>query len=134
MATPLYQKHSPGLAATYADIENHALNQDEVLLGTPGAISIRENASGSRFLVRQYYDYEGRKKDQYLASHTDSPATDDLILSWKKRIEEVNDVLKSVRLLVREGYSALTPSTGGSCSTTLNGAAMPSRGTAQRRA
>jgi hypothetical protein len=107
--TELYQRHSAGLAATYADIENHALNQDEVLVGTPGAISIRENASGSRFLVRQYYDYEGRKKDQYLASHSDSPRADKLIGEWKRRIEEENDVLKSVRLLVREGYLAATP-------------------------
>lgn len=109
MPASLYKKHSAGLAATYADIENHALNQDEVLVGTPGAISIRENASGSKFLVRQYYDYEGRKKDQYIASHTDSPATDELVRDWKKRLEEANEVLKSVRMLVREGYSALTP-------------------------
>src|SRR5260221_9910700 len=109
MAAPLYHRPSAGLAATYSDIENQAQNQDEVLLGTPGAISVRENAGGTRFLVRQYYDYEGRKRDQYLSSHSDSPASEELVRAWRKRIEEANDVLKSVRLLVREGYSAMTP-------------------------
>lgn len=109
MPTSLYGKHAAGLAATYADIENHALNQGEVLVGTPGAISIRENASGSKFHVRQYYDHEGRKRDQYIAGQPGSPATDKLVQDFKKRIEEANEILKSIRLLVREGYSALHP-------------------------
>jgi hypothetical protein len=39
MGNLLYKKHPPSLATTYADIENHALHQDEVLVGTPGEIS-----------------------------------------------------------------------------------------------
>ena len=75
MASPLYKRHSAGLAATYADIENQALNQREILVGTPGSVTLRTNATGARFYVRQYYDYEGRKTDQYLSGSADDPST-----------------------------------------------------------
>src|SRR5215203_561138 len=66
MAVALYRPHSPALAAAYGDVENHARNQGTPLLGTPGSVSIRKNATGVRFYVRQYYDFDGRKRDQYL--------------------------------------------------------------------
>jgi hypothetical protein len=105
----LYLKHSAGLAATYADVENHALHQDEVLVGSPGAISIRKNAQGSRFYVRQYYDHEGRKRDQYIASLGSAAGAGQAAERWKGRIEEARDILRSVRLLAREGYATLAP-------------------------
>jgi len=105
----MYKRYSPGLATTYADVENHAIQQDEILLGTPGAISIRKNASGSKFYVRQYYDYEGNKKDQYIASRPGDAETERLVREWKKRIGEAKEILRSVRLLVREGYCAFAP-------------------------
>lgn len=102
---PLYRRHSAALAATYADVENHALNQDEVLVGTPGAISIRENANKTRYYVRQYYDFDGRKRDQYLGQV--DPESGERLESWRKRVEEAKELLGSVRLLAREGYSVL---------------------------
>lgn len=105
MPAPLYRRHSAALAATYADVENHALNQDEVLVGTPGAISIRENANKTKYYVRQYYDFEGRKRDQYLGQF--DPESGRLQESWRKRIDEAREIQGSVRLLAREGYSVL---------------------------
>jgi hypothetical protein len=109
LAAPLYHRHSAGLAATYADIENQALNQREILVGTPGSLTLRENATGARFYVRQYYDYDGRKKDQYISGSADDPATLALVDQWRRRIEGTKDILKTVRLLAREGYATLTP-------------------------
>jgi len=108
MATPLYQKHPPSLAATYADIENHALYQGEVLVGTPGAISLRENANKTRFYVRQYYDFDGKKRDQYLCQ-AGTEGCDKTIAEWKGRIEEAKELLKGIRLLAREGFRVLNP-------------------------
>ena len=107
--TPLYTRHSQGLAATYADVENHALAQKEVISGTPGSVVERTNASGARFYARQYYDHEGRKRDRYIAGPVGSPDTEALAASWRERIRETNDVISSVRLLVREGYLAIGP-------------------------
>ena len=109
MRAPLYSRHSAGLAATYADIENQAQNQREILVGTPGSISLRENATGARFYVRQYYDYDGRKRDQYISGSADAPETAALIDEWRSRIENTKDLLQTVRLLAREGYATLTP-------------------------
>jgi len=109
LASPLYLRQSAGLAAVYADIENHALNQGEVLVGTPGSITLRQNAGGATFYVRQYYDHEGRKKDQYIAGQADTPEAQASVEEFKKRMDEAKDVVASVRLLAREGYLTLTP-------------------------
>lgn len=106
MAKPLYRKHPPTLATTYADVENHALNQDEVLIGTPGAISIRENANETRYYVRQFYDFDGRKRDQYLCQ-AGTPECGTTVAAWKQRMDEAKDLQASIRLLAREGYSML---------------------------
>ena len=105
---PLYKQHPPALAATYADVENHALHQDEVLVGTPGAISLRENANKTRYFVRQFYDFEGKKRDQYLCQ-VDSPQCDKTVGDWKRRMEEAKQLQTSIRLLAREGFSILHP-------------------------
>lgn len=106
MPVPLYKKHPPTLATAYADIENHALHQDEVMVGTPGAISIRENANSTRYYVRQFYDFEGKKRDQYICQ-VDAPECESLVQAWKKRIDEAKDLQTGIRLLAREGYSVL---------------------------
>ena len=106
MPSPLYRKHPPSLAAAYADVENHALHQDEVLVGTPGAISIRRNANGTKYYVRQFYDFDGRKRDQYLCQ-VDAPGCEGTVGGWKERIEEARDIRRNIRLLAREGFSIL---------------------------
>lgn len=109
MAGALYVRHSPALAATYADLENHALHQEPALVGTPGAITERSNATGARFYVRQYYDHEGRKRDEYVAGRVDSDETRRLVEEWRRRIADTNDAIASVRLLAREGYAVVAP-------------------------
>ena len=106
MAAPLYRRQPAALAATFADVENHALNQDEIVVGTPGSITIRENASKTRFYVRQYYDFDGRKRDQYLCREG-GEGCESTVAEWKRRLEEARDIQKSVRLLAREGFSVL---------------------------
>ena len=109
MATALYRPHAPALAATHADLENHASAQREVLVGTPGSVVVRRNATGTAFYARQFYDHDGVKRDRYIAGPVGSPAADALAESWRTRIAEANDLLVSVRILVREGYHAMAP-------------------------
>lgn len=106
--TALYRSHSAGLAATFADLENHAHAQGEPILGSPGSISLRSNAGGIRYYVRQYYDFERNKRDQYLIAAS-APGADRVVEAWKARIAEANDVASSVRLLSREGYQVMPP-------------------------
>lgn len=104
MPQALYQRHPQSLATAYADVENHALHQDEILVGTPGSVSPRSNANGTNYHVRQYYDFDGKKRDQYLG-RLDGAAID----SWTRRIEEARELQSSIRLLAREGFSLLQP-------------------------
>src|SRR5689334_6759769 len=106
--TPLYRPHPRGIAATYAEVENHALAQDDPLVGTPGAITLRRHGSGGDFYVRQYYDHDRVKRDQYIVAGGASDA-DERVRKWHTRIREANDLVASVRLLSREGYLLLTP-------------------------
>jgi hypothetical protein len=106
-ANPLYRLHAPALAATHSDLENHALAIREVLTGTPGGVVTRRNATGTMFYARQYYDHDRVKRDRYLAGPAGSPQADALAESWRIRIAEANDILKSVKILMREGYLAL---------------------------
>ncbi len=104
----LYRPHSPALAASYGDVENHARNQGTPLLGTPGSVSIRKNATGVRFYVRQYYDFDGRKRDQYLGPVA-TPGADELERRWRRRVEDEKGIRSAIRLLSREGYALLSP-------------------------
>lgn len=105
---PLYRKHPASLATTFADVENHALHQEEVLVGTPGAITLRENANKTRYYVRQFYDFDGRKRDRYLFQ-ADAPGSEAAIGAWRKRIEEAKELQGNLRLLAREGFAMLAP-------------------------
>jgi hypothetical protein len=108
MAAPLYRRHSPGLAATYADLENHALSQGEALSGTPGSLTLRSNAGGVQFWARQYYDFERRKRDEYIVAYG-TPDAEARVAAMRTRIEEAKAAISTVRLLGREGYATMTP-------------------------
>jgi len=106
---PLYRRHSLGLAAIHADLENHAAAQEEVLTGTPGSVIVRQNASGSTFYVRQHYDALRAKRDRYIAGPVGSAEADALAARWRERIADANDVIRSAKMLLREGYLGLEP-------------------------
>jgi hypothetical protein len=105
----LYRLHPPALAATHADLENHALALREVLSGTPGSVVVRHNATGTAFYARQFYDHERVKRDRYVAGPVGNPEADALAEGWRVRIAEANELIRSVKILLREGYLSLEP-------------------------
>lgn len=108
MPAPLYRPQAPGIATTYADVENHAEAQGRPLVGTPGAVTLRLHGSGGNFYVRQYYDYDRVKRDEYIVAEGAEDAAKQ-VEEWRARIQEANDLIESVRLLSREGYLLITP-------------------------
>ena len=85
------------------------MSRPPLIAGTPGSISVRENAGGASFFVRQYYDHEGRKRDEYIGGRPGTPEGDAILQQWRRRIAEASDLVRTVRLLAREGYATLTP-------------------------
>ena len=109
--TTLYTPHRRALTVLYADLESHALDQREVFVGTAGSVIERKNATGFRFYAHQYYDGEGKKREQYLAGPVGNPQADAAAENVRDRIQELKELVPSLRLLGREGFNLVDPKT-----------------------
>ncbi len=105
----LFTFHSRGLAATFADIENHAVAQARAPLATPGSVLERTNAGGFRYYALQRYGPDGKRSEAYLAGPVGDDKADVAAKAARDAIAEARDTIESVRLLVREGYAAVDP-------------------------
>jgi len=103
--TRLYTAHGRALATLYNDLESYASQQREVFIGTAGTVLERTNAGGFRFYARQYYDGEGKKREGYLCGPIGDAQADARARDMRTRIEEIKDLVPSLRLLGREGYN-----------------------------
>jgi hypothetical protein len=95
----------------YGDLENHALAQREVFVGTPGSVIERSNASGFRFYAHQYYDGDGKKRERYLAGPAGAAEADAAADRLRTQIRELRELVPSLRLLGREGFQLVDPRT-----------------------
>lgn len=110
-STALYTPHRRALTLLYADLESYALKQREVFIGTAGSVIARKNAAGFRFYARQYYDGEGKRREQYLAGPAGSAEADAIAEGVRERIDELKELVPSLRLLGREGFVLADPRT-----------------------
>ena len=110
-ASPLYTPHGRALTVLYSDLENHALAQREVFVGTAGSVIERQNASGFRLYAHQFYDGDGKKRERYLGGPVGSADADALAEATRARIRELKELVPSLRLLGREGFSLVDPKT-----------------------
>jgi hypothetical protein len=111
IASPLYTPHGRALTVLYSDLENHALAQREVFVGTAGSVIERQNASGFRLYAHQFYDGDGKKRERYLGGPVGSGDADALAEATRARIRELKELVPSLRLLGREGFSLVDPKT-----------------------
>ena len=107
----LYTSHVPPLQILYAEVERFALSQPQVFIGTPGSVTVRTNASGFTFYSRQYFDGEGKKREEYIAGPVGSVEADAKAAALKGRIAEAKACSKSIRLLGREGFNLVDAKT-----------------------
>jgi hypothetical protein len=105
MAAPLFTSHSRALTVLHADLESHALAQREAFEGTAGTVIERTNAAGFRFYAHQYYDGDRKKREAYLAGPVGAADADSAAEAMRARIREMKDLVPSLRLLGREGFS-----------------------------
>lgn len=101
----LFTAHSRPLTVLHGDLENHALGQQVVFEGTAGSIIERSNAAGFRFYTRQYYDGEGAKRERYLSGPIGDATADAAAEAMRGRIREVKELVPTLRMLGREGFS-----------------------------
>ena len=105
MPVPLFSQHSRALTVLYADLESQALTQRQAFEGTAGTVIERTNAVGFRFYAHQYYDGDRKKRESYLAGPIGDVRADAAADEMRTRIREMKDLVPSLRLLGREGFS-----------------------------
>src|SRR6266545_2351812 len=107
MPDPLFTPHARALTVLLGDVENHARSHREVFVGTAGSVIERHNASGFAFYARQFYDADGKKRERYLAGPVGSKDAEATAEEMRTRIRDVKDLVPSLRMLAREGFSVV---------------------------
>jgi hypothetical protein len=90
------------LQTAFSEIKRRASEQPNLLVGTPGSIGERD-VKGRRFLYRQFYDAEGKKRADYLGPAGD-PEARALAEAVRTQIETAGALTREARFLVRSGY------------------------------
>lgn len=105
MTSRSFTLHPDALNVEYSNIENVSLQQDQVFLGTAGSVLERTNQDGFEYYSHQYYDGDGKKRQEYLAGPIGSREADAAAEAMRTRIKEVKNLVKTLRMLGREGFS-----------------------------
>jgi hypothetical protein len=97
-----FTRHPLLVQTAYSELKRQALEQSQLLIGSPGSVGARE-VGGRSFLYRQFYDAEGAKAAQYLGSSEDAAvmARADAV---REQIVLAGALAKEARLLVERGY------------------------------
>lgn len=107
----MFTTHARALVSLYADVEGVALTFSSPLLGTPGSVVERTNASGFRFYSHQFYNGDGKKAERYIAGPVGAPEADAAAEAVRHQIAELKDLVPSLRLLGREGFNLVDAKT-----------------------
>jgi hypothetical protein len=102
---PLFTPHSRPLTVLHSDLERYALQQRQVFVGTAGSVIEHKNATGFAFYAHQFYDGEGKKREQYVAGPVGSAEADAAATALRERIVELKALVPSLRMLGREGFN-----------------------------
>jgi hypothetical protein len=104
MRVELSTPHEKALMLLFAELESTAAEQRDAFLGTPGAITERTNANGTRFWVHRYSDGVGRRHEDYLGTSDDEEVIT-RVRDLRGRIEAANATLGRIRILARAGFA-----------------------------
>ena len=117
--TALTSPHEKALTLLFAELEATATEQREAFLGSPGNLTQRTNASGTKFWVHRYSDAVGRRQETYLGTNEDQ-AVIARLEPLRKRIAEANATIARVRVLARAGFSTVDRKTYSTLATLHN--------------
>lgn len=99
----LYQSHDQAYCAQFANVEQAAASQDQVLVGAPGTI-IEHRRGEHVYYARQYMDPEGRKREQSLGGPQGNETVDKHVLEVRQRIELSKSLIERIRELAKLGF------------------------------
>ena len=117
---PLYEQHPVALSTLYGDLQNFARTQGQAHTGTAGNVVERTNAGGYKFYAHQYYDARGKKVDRYIAGPVGARDADFKVAEVRDRISALSEAIKTIRLLIREGFKHVDSKTYATIATLHN--------------
>ena len=101
---PLYTSHKASLNVLYADIARQASQLRAVFCGTPGSIVTHRRASGAAYYSRQYYDADGKQREDYIGAVGDADA-EAAAAALRERMAQTKETVGDIRMLSREGFA-----------------------------
>jgi hypothetical protein len=110
-STPLYRLHPRALDVLYAEIEDVALAQPTVFVGTAGSVVERTNAGGFRYYAHKSYDANRKARERYVAGPVGDRDADEKAEALRARIQEIKDLVPTLRMLGREGFTIVDAKT-----------------------
>jgi hypothetical protein len=120
VAQSLFEHHERSLGLLFTDVEAHCRTLTRVTPGTPGSVLIKRNADGVTYYAHQFYDGEKRQRTRYLAGPVGSDAAEAVASELTGEIADTKGLLKSVRLLAREGFVHVDSKTWATVATLFN--------------
>jgi hypothetical protein len=100
---PLYEQHDQAYCSQFANIEQAATTQRQVLLGAPGTV-IEHKRAGAIYYARQYMGPEGRKQEESLGGPKGDPAVEAGIQQVQQRIAVAKELISRIRDLGKLGF------------------------------
>lgn len=109
MTPSLFSKQPMALQTAFAELKRQALEQQVLLIGSPGSVVVR-TTSGRRFFYRDYYDPNGKKAGDYIGPE-DDPQAKLRADAVREGIGVANGLIEDSSLLVQNGYVRVDPRT-----------------------
>lgn len=116
--TSLFSRHSLLLQTAFAELKRQALEQEFLLIGTPGSVGPR-NRGESGYLYRQFYNAQGRKDAEYIGPVGDLEA-EARAEKIRAQIALTRELLRQARVLNQQGYVRTDKRTGAILASLVN--------------
>lgn len=99
----LYEQHDQAYCSQFANIEQAAASQGEVLIGAPGSI-IEHKRAGAVYYARQYMGPDGNKLEENLGGPSGDEAVEARVERVRERIESTKSLITRIRALAKLGF------------------------------
>lgn len=99
----LYEVHDQAYCLQFANIEQAAASQDEILIGAPGSI-IEHKRAGAVYYARQYMGPEGNKQEENIGGPCGDSEVEARVAAIRERIESSKSLIARIRALAKLGF------------------------------
>jgi len=99
----LYEQHDQAYCSQFANIEQAAASQGEVLIGAPGSV-IEHKRAGAVYYARQYMGPDGNKLEENLGGPSGDEAVEAHVERVRERIESAKSLITRIRALAKLGF------------------------------